>query len=319
MSDVEEGITEHLRQQELRAEHRASGLWDDTLLERYATRQDLVAFVDETHRATSEGDAAYYALSAVVFHADDLPRIRGRLEDIAGGTFWHSKEAARNPQLRDRIAEMNKYIGQEAAKPAIVFDVRDHEIGPSDERGARDVCLGQALRYLDEQGIGDVVLDQFARIEQHNVQLDQAVLSSLRASGEVDSEMWMHHARMSEEHALWSADTVAWSVQRHYFGQRDWDSKHLAPLRGRLEEIHAQTGAARTVKLPEHAELAGPDGRRARTAPIHSLARQVEKLRAASQRPAAQPASEESAAPAVDLDVQKAPPVAGPEGPSRSL
>lgn len=124
---------------------------------------------------------------------------------------------------------MNEYIAEKAERPAIIFDVRDHEIGPAEERGARDVCLGQALRHLSEQGINDVVLDQFSRIEQHNVQLDQAVLASLRATGAVDPEMWMHHARMSEEHALWRAYTVAWSVQRHYFGRQDWDSQHLAP------------------------------------------------------------------------------------------
>ena len=145
-SEVEDGIGEHLWREELRARHRDSGLWDDTLLERYTTRQDLVAFVDETHRATEDGQVGYYGLSAVVFHADDLPEIRRDLEEIAGGTFWHSKEAVKDQRLRGRIGDMNEYIAAKTAMPVVVFDVRDHEITEAQERAVRDVCLRGALR-----------------------------------------------------------------------------------------------------------------------------------------------------------------------------
>lgn len=312
MSELEQGIAEHLRQEQLRGRHRSSGLWDDTLLDRYATRGDFVAFMDETHRSTTTGDVAYYGLSAVVFHADDLPEIRRDLESIAGGNFWHSKEAFKDQRLRGRIAEMNEYIADRAALPAIIFDVRDHDISDVEERGARDVCLGRALRVLNEEGIRDVVLDQFAHIERHNVPLDQAILSGLRAAGTVDPAMWMHHARMSEEHALWSADAVAWSVQRHYFGQQDRDSQHVAPLRGHLREVHAQTGTPRQFEGAVPVAAARPDGRRERTAPIHRLARQIDRLRGGSPSAGATP-------PAAGPDTPKAPPTWRPEGPSRSL
>lgn len=312
MSDVEDGITEHLRQQELRAEHRASGLWDDTLLERYATRQDLVAFVDETHRATADGEVGYYGLSAVVFHADDLPEIRRDLEEIAGGTFWHSKEAFKEQRLRGRIGDMNEYIAAKTAMPAIVFDVRGHEITEAQERPVRDVCLKGALRVLDEQGITDAVLDNFPQSQQRNVSLDQAILHELREKGEVSEQMWMHHARMSEEHALWSADTVAWSVQRHHFGLQARDSQHVAPLSGRLQEVHALTGKRRELMMPPRADLAGRQGQRERRAPIHSLAQRVREVRAETISPAGRSAVK-------PLDMPKAPPIQGPEGPSRSL
>lgn len=315
MSELEPGIAAHLRQEQLRSRHRNSGLWDDTLLDRYATRGDFVAFMDETHRATPTGDVAYYGLSAVVFHADDLPEIRRDLEEIAGGNFWHAKEAFKDQRLRDRIGQMNEYIAERAALPAIVFDVRDHDISDVEERGARDVCLGRALRTLDEEGIRDVVLDQFAHVERHNVALDQAILSGLRAAGTVDPAMWMHHARMSEEHALWSADTVAWSVQRHYFGQQDRDSQHVAALRGHLREVEAQTGAPRQFEDLPKTTAARPDGRRERTAPIYRLAKQVEILRNRKNPPG----PESGPTRGDGTDTPKNPPVRGPEGPSRSL
>ncbi|MGO1684424.1 MAG: hypothetical protein ACTHYR_05575 [Brachybacterium sp.] len=315
MSDLEDGITEHLRQQELRAQHRDSGLRDEVLLERYVARQDLVAFLDETHRASPQGDAGYYGLSAVIFHADELPEIRRGLEYIAGSKFWHSKEAAKDQLLRGRIGDMNEYIAQRAAMPAIVFDVRDQEITPSQERSARDLCLDRALRVLDREGIHDVVLDQFHHSEQHNVELDQALLTNLRATDQVDDRMWMHHGRMGEEHALWSADTVAWSVQRHYFGVKDWDSQHVAPLRGTLREIHAETGTPRRLDVDSRAKLSAPSGRRARVAPIHRLAKQIEILRNGRNPPGPASGPTRGNGP----DTPKNPPTRGPEGPSRSL
>lgn len=319
MSDLEEAVAEHLREQELGTQHRDSGLRDELLLERYVSRQDLVAFVDETHRSTFEGDAGYYGLSAVVFHADELPEIRRGLEYIAGGDFWHSKDAAKDRLLEGRIGEMNEYIGQRAAMPVIVFDVRDREITPGDERTVRDLCLDRALRVLDREGIHDVVLDQFHPSEQYNVKLDQALLTRLHATEQVDQQMWMHHAKMGDEHALWSADTVAWSVQRHYFGGEGRDSQHAAPLRGILREIHAETGTPRRLDVPPRAKLAGGDGRKERVAPIRMLARQIEQLRSSDQRPAARPAVDPDSPAKIQPDTPKAPPTWRPEGPSRSL
>jgi hypothetical protein len=251
----------------------------------------------------------------VIFHADDLPEIRRGLEYIAGGDYWHSKEIAKDKLLRGRIGDMNEYIAQHAAMPVIVFDVQDHSLEDAHERAARDLCLDRALRVLDREGVYDVVLDQFHVSEQHNVQLDQALLTRLRATEQVDARMWMHHAKMGQEHMLWSADTVAWSVQRHYFGTKDWDSQHVAPLRGSLREIHAETGTPRQLSTASRANLSGPTGRRERTAPIHRLAKQIENLRRGQQPPE----SGSGPARADGPESPKDPPAQGPEGPSRSL
>lgn len=319
MSDVERVLEVHLEEQRFRAEHRDSGLRDEVLLDRYAVQQDLVAFLDETHRSTPQGDAGYYGLSAVIFDSRDLPEIRRGLEHIAGGDFWHSKEAAKDQLTRGRIGDMNEFIAERSPMPIIVFDVRTTELTPEAERAARDLCLQRALRVLDREGIHDVVLDQFHHSEQHNVQLDHGVLSRLRATDQVDDSMWMHHAKMGEEHALWTADTVAWSVQRHYFGTRHWDSQHVAPLRGHLREIHAGTGVPSRLEIPSRTQLAGPSGRHERTSPIHRLNRQIENLRAGQGRRPSLPRRTAPGAAAPAPDTPKAPPAWGPEGPSRSL
>lgn len=320
MSDVEKALAEQHEQNVLRAAHRNSGLWDDPLLERYVNRRDLVAFMDETHRALPNGQLGYYGMSAVVFHADDLPEIRRDLETIAGGSFWHAKEAAKSARDDYRIADMSSYIASRSDLPVMVFDMRPQEITESQERPVRDDCLRRAMQVLDEQGVTDVVLDQFPARFQHNVQLDQAVLRSLKATGAVDDQMWMHHARMSEEHALWSADTVAWAVQRHNYGTRASDSRHVAPLSGRLQEVHARSGVRVDLTTAPRADLAGSEGRVRRGAPITSM---NDRLNAARRRAQAGPGARSPrvvpGGQASRLDMPKAPPIQGPEGPSRSL
>lgn len=313
MSDLEYALAEHVREQALRAAHRSSGLADDVLEERYATRQDLVAFIDETHRLTQDHAVGYYGISAVVFHADDLPEIRRDLQGIVGKDFWHSKDAVKTLDDRPRIAQMSEYIRSRSAMPAIVFDLHAGEISGNEERSMRDVCLNRALRVLDEQGITDVVLDQFPDRERHNVKLDQSVLHELKDTHSVSDRMWMHHARMGDEHALWTADTVAWSVQRHYFGRKAEDSAHVAPLHGTLQEIHAKTGAKRQLSTAMGADLRGRNGQVRRTAPIHALQARVDAARAA------RPAGQNGPGARSRLDMPKAPPIQGPEGPSRSI
>ena len=115
--------------------------------------------------------------------------------------------------------------------------------------------------------------------------------------------------------ALWSADTVAWSVQRHYFGQQDRDSQHVAALRGHLREVEAQTGAPRQFDDLPKTTAARPGGRRERTAPIYRLAKQVEILRNRRSPPGPESGPTRGDGPATP----KNPPTRGPEGPSRSL
>lgn len=322
MSDVEKALAQQHEQNALRAAHRSSGLWDDTLLDRYVERRDLVAFMDETHRALPNGQMGYYGMSAVVFHADDLPDIRRDLETIAGGSFWHAKDAAKNAANSYRIGQMNEYIAERSALPVMVFDFRQTEIAEGDqERFARTGCLDRALRVLNDEGVTDVVLDQFPDRLSDNLKADRGVMQALKSTGAVGDDMWMHHARMSEEHALWTADAVAWSVQRHNFGTRARDSQHAAPLRGRLNEIHARTG----VKVPletggSRADLAGPDGRIRRSAPILSMNERLNQARRRAQAgPGARAPRVAPAGQTPRLDMPKAPPIQGPEGPSRSL
>lgn len=303
-------------QLEVEARHRAhlaSGLRDEALLARYSRQPDLVAFVDETHRSTPSGDKGYYGISAVVFHAEELPQIRQDLTEIAGGPYWHSKDAFKDARQRPKIAEMNQYIADRAAMPAIVFEVRNYEVTDRNERGLRDICLDRALRELDSEQIRDVVLDDFPRTMGHQRKMDEAVLTRLRARELVDEGMWMRHARMGDEAALWSADTVAWSAQRHAFGTQLRDSAHLAPLRGKLREIHAETGRQRMLTAPSPLRTIGPSGRTERPAPIYSMANQVEAARRTAKAPPARPRS------ATFPETPKAPPTQGPEGPSRSL
>lgn len=315
MNDVEGELNKQVRLDQLRDRHRDSGLWDETLVERYATRQDLVAFMDETHRVTSAGDQGYYGMSAVVFHADDLPELRREMEEIAGSTRWHAKEAARRPDKAPTIARMNECIADKSAFPVIVFEVRGHEIEGVEERAVRDICLERALKRLDSEGITDVVMDAFPAQFAQQMTQDQAVVERLRGTGGVDDGMWMHHASMAKEHALWSADSVAWSVQRHHFGERGRDSAHIEPLRGKVREIHAYTGAEQLIPIPSRMRVVPPFGNETRNAPIYDLNARVQASRQAARSLRAAPLEQRPAHPAAG---QQLPPQ-DRGGPSRSL
>lgn len=262
--------------------HDRSGLADRTLMDRYVERRDLVAFVDETHRQAESGKSAYYGLAVTVFHADDLPEIRIDLRAIAGNTYWHATEAYQDLEQRGTIAQVNQYVAERTALPVAVFEVRNRNFSPADERAVRDACLDQTLRALDREFVTDVVMETFTASEAHNVDQDQFVLKKLRGAGVVSDEMWIHHASTGKERALWAPDAVAWSLQRHHFGQREGDSTHIAPLAGTLREVHAFTGAERV--FPVVSPKAHTDRRAARAMPLGALAAKVETARAAYRR-----------------------------------
>lgn len=297
--------------------HRTSGLRDETLIARYRDRRDLVAFLDETHRTLTNGKT-YYAMSAVVFHSDDLPALRDRFHDIAGGTFWHSVEAYRNPEMRPKIVEMSKEINARSALPIAVFDITTDNIAKQrTERAVRDRVLAQALKALDREGITDVVLDSFPADQARNIAADSRLLTRLRANGAVSDAMWLHHARMGDEHALWSADVVAWSVQRHVFGQEMRDSRFISPFAGRFQHVDAVTGQPIQTPIPQPSRMRMPQGATVRALPFVTLDQRTQAARQASTLAAA--AKDAAQHDILEGGIAKAPPIQGPKGPSQSL
>ncbi|MBV7411450.1 hypothetical protein KRX56_01670 [Dermabacteraceae bacterium TAE3-ERU27] len=267
-----------------RNEHLASGLLDETLLTRYSHVPDLVAFIDETHPSTDGGEVTYYGLSAVIFHADNLPEIRKELEAISGRGYWHAKDEFRRPgqKRKDDIERMAAYINEKAAKPIVVFDLKKGELSEgADERKMRDYVLRSMLKHLNDEGIRDVVLDTFPKALSHNVEADKAILTRLQWDGSVDADMWIHHAQMRKEHALWAADTVVWAAQRSELGKREGDSRFIAPLAPNLHHMQARTG----LKVPPVVQPeAVREANQKRRPPIFDMPTRIRQAREAKEK-----------------------------------
>ncbi|MGQ4510702.1 hypothetical protein ACUH9X_08195 [Dermabacteraceae bacterium P13147] len=299
--------------------HRESGLLDEVLVDRYAHKGDLVAFIDETHRTTDRGELSYYGLSAVIFHADDLPEIRKELDAISGRGYWHAKEEHRRSHRWDDIERMSAYINEKAAKPIIIFDLKKGDLPEeADERKMRDYVLNSTLKHLNEEGIRDVVLDAFPKELSHNAEADKEILTRLQWNGSVDADMWMHHARMGEEHVLWSADTVAWAIQRSEFGWRENDSRFIAPLAPNLHHLHARTGLnVPPVVKPEAARRENQD-RRPPVLDMQARIRQAKEKLEKARRDSAAKRGSNTQTPARNLARPIAPPTTRREGPTQS-
>ncbi|MGQ4495495.1 hypothetical protein ACUH95_00560 [Dermabacteraceae bacterium P13101] len=299
--------------------HRESGLLDEVLVDRYAHKGDLVAFIDETHRTTDRGELSYYGLSAVIFHADDLPQVRRDLEEIAEGKTWHAKDMYKISSRRESIERMAAYINEKAAKPIVVFDLKKGDLAQeADERKMRDEVLRSTLKHLNDEGIRDVVLDAFPARLKHNAEADALLLLSMKTDDQVDKAMWMHHARMGEEHALWSADTVAWAIQRSEFGWRENDSRFIAPMTPNLHHAHARTGLnVPPVVRPEAARRANQD-RRPPVLDMQARIRQAKEKLEKARRDSAAKRGINTQPPARNLARPIAPPATRREGPTQS-
>ncbi len=114
----------------------------DTLAEAYTRTRGPVAYLDESYQAPDPVITTantFYIFTAVVVHHEDMDELRKGLEDIAGGRYWHTRDALAATKGRQQTEDMLGFLadGSEACVIAhrVPVDATDH-----DAEQARRAC-----------------------------------------------------------------------------------------------------------------------------------------------------------------------------------
>lgn len=194
-----------------------------------------VAFLDETFQLddADPGRTEFYMLSAVVVHRDDLAAVRSGLRKVVGGTFWHTSDALKTPEGRERAREVAEFLGDPdgnevgivAIKTPVAQGAGDAARAACFQQVGKQLCTGGGL--LVDGGVHLMILEQ--RRTQRNRSYDNSIVKGLRKDGVLCRQCHMTQASPNAEHLLWLPDLVSSAVRHRHLGQ-EGDVDLYAPL-----------------------------------------------------------------------------------------
>ncbi|MFM9625322.1 hypothetical protein ACKI14_46310 [Streptomyces turgidiscabies] len=159
----------------------------------------LHAFIDESARRRAGETTCVYTLAAVLVDDASAETVRTAMEGLRYGksavVHWRVERAQRRAFLAAEVAAL-PIVG--------VVAVCLHDAEVKSER-ARRLCLVQLLGELSARGVGRVVFES----RQAQDASDRAVLTGLRKSNAVATDMLVTWQMASSDPALWAADVVA--------------------------------------------------------------------------------------------------------------
>ncbi|TCL79527.1 MULTISPECIES: hypothetical protein [unclassified Rathayibacter] len=205
------------------------GFTDADLRALYDRSAGAVVYIDESYRTAGQahGDG-FYILTAVVIPRDRIVRIRAKLTDIADSTRWHTSQAARDEDGREKTLKMSRYLARAAT--TVVAVQTPVTAADADAEGARAACFGALLGALCNNGMleptGLVVLER--RRDTHQQNFDGRTINALRAAGTIHETLLVYQGSPATESLLWAPDVVSWAT-------RQWiarsDDSYIEPLR----------------------------------------------------------------------------------------
>ena len=184
-----------------------------------------VAYLDESLRGPHEGGKAYYIVTAVVVPAIDRDALRDGIEDIVDGPYWHTSEAIRHENGRQRAEELLRYLakGDEVLVVTVNMNIRPGDV---DLEGARRECLHRLLPALEAGStVREPVLLAIAEKRRDRSQQNRDTRTHREL---VNAEAISQHFRLlqispAEEHLLWLPDLVSSAVRQDVaYDQPDW-------------------------------------------------------------------------------------------------
>ena len=200
---------------------------------RFIAHAERVAFIDETYYHEPQLDAqgkihqGYFALSANIIEANDIPYLREDLKKTNGGhSFWHTTDAYNNYGLdhrdkywltRNNILPMLQCVGNYAIEHNNVITLHTHIPYPYDTNsteGARAETLTALVKKLihREQPVDAFVFE--SRDNGKGDKIDQATLKRLKDQKIIPPKVKVTFTSPTEEPLLWAADLQAWSTGR---------------------------------------------------------------------------------------------------------
>jgi hypothetical protein len=214
----------------------------DLLARAYANNQgSCVAFIDESYHAPGFAFRAaggpFYIMAAYVVPVDDLEAMRGDVEAVVGGTYWHSTESHMTDEGQEAIRGFTGYIG-EGREPVIVTLRRPIEESDTDGEIARAACLRALLEVLAGglhcDPISLAIFEERKFATQKNA--DEMTIKGARSDGIIPRHMHVMPASPSFERLLWLPDVASFALYQHHAGVR---SDYALPFHARVIEIRA--------------------------------------------------------------------------------
>lgn len=195
--------------------HPAQRAVDDA----YRRTHGPVAMLDESYSAPagSAGRPTFYVFTSVLVAVKDMDALRGGLGDIAGSDFWHTSDALKTEEGRDRTQEMLDFLA-EGIEPCVITHRVSVDADDSDAEAARKECY-QALAVAlaaGRPGVWDPV-DLLVLEERNQSNLksrDQASHKELISTGRVPRQTRLLQTSPACERLLWLPDLVAAAYRR---------------------------------------------------------------------------------------------------------
>lgn len=190
------------------------------VIDAYARTTGPVAFLDESYQAPDGADpgrATFYIFTAVLVELKNLDELRSGLLDVAGSTYWHTRDALRTDDGREQTRGLLAYLA-EGLEPCVVahrvkVDPDDH-----DAEESRKACY-QALAVdlaSGRAGVWDpvdlLVLEE--RNQRNFKNKDQANHKELVSGQRVARNTRLLQTSPAHERLLWLPDLVASAFRR---------------------------------------------------------------------------------------------------------
>lgn len=203
------------------------------LVRAYANTAGAVAYLDETFHHGAAGADCFYVFTAVVVERAEMVDLRGELETIAGGSFWHTSDELLTEEGRKKAARMLDFLGKGPEVCVISHHTRVAD-GDEDLEGARRACLrglaGKLSAGTDPVGgrIDLMVLEE--RNPRNLSNLDRKNITVMRREGLIHRSMLAVLISPKFEHLLWLPDLVASAYRRTFTHADDSLFSLIRPL-----------------------------------------------------------------------------------------
>ncbi|MGY1948908.1 hypothetical protein [Nocardia asiatica] len=203
----------------------------------YANTSGPVAYLDETFQAPGTKEAAFYVFTAVLVERDEMQGLRDKLQELAGGTFWHTTDELLTGDGWKKALAMLEYLGQGPELCVLAHECQVDE-DDTDVEKARRACLRGLLAALSAGGPTwgrtDLVVFE-ERTPRNRANFDRKHVSDLRREQKIHRAMQVQMVSPKHEHLLWLPDVVSSAFRKSI--TRRGDEQLLEPIRSRMRFV----------------------------------------------------------------------------------
>lgn len=225
-------------------------LLQEMLQKLYSRHQGWVGFVDESYRARSDADFAFYIAIATVLDIKKIAEYREAYYSTAGGAWWHTTDVYRDGD-RQRIKDFIHVLAGHESKFVISVQI---EIGNDSLEHARRECLVQLVSKLSQLGCDLVVYERREDGKARNA--DAALFSRAKRDGFLSRNTVVFAGSPSIERLLWGPDLIGWAMRRYLaIGEPQW----IGPVARKCDVIDISVARKLKEKGPEPAAAMDPD------------------------------------------------------------